>query len=175
MNDDTVEQWRDIPGFEDRYEVSDHGRVRSKNRRVLTKASARCEAHWRRYRAQLLRPAPYTPQGHLSLPLGSRTNGIPVHRLVMLAFSGPCPIGMEVLHADGDPKNNALSNLRYGTRSENNLDVTRHNRRKVTVQDIRDIRQRSAHGEKGVALAQEYGVCHSQISNIINYVHYKQL
>src|SRR5690606_11217835 len=48
-----------------------------------------------------------------------------VHRLVMEAFVGPLPEGMEVRHLDDDPDNNALSNLVYGTRSENLEDRVR--------------------------------------------------
>jgi hypothetical protein len=42
-----------------------------------------------------------------------------VHRLVLLAFVGPCPAGHEVLHLNHQPADNRLENLRYGTRSEN--------------------------------------------------------
>jgi len=51
-----------------------------------------------------------------------------VHRLVAAAFLGPCPTGMEVRHLDGDPTNNDVANLRYGTGSENCQDITRHGR-----------------------------------------------
>jgi hypothetical protein len=51
---------------------------------------------------------------------------IRVHTLVLLAFVGPCPDGMECLHGDGDPANNALSNLRWGTHKENVEDAVRH-------------------------------------------------
>jgi hypothetical protein len=49
-----------------------------------------------------------------------------VHRLVLAAFVGPCPEGMEVRHLDGNPANTRLANLRYGTHSENELDKVRH-------------------------------------------------
>lgn len=45
----------------------------------------------------------------------------PVHRLVLLAFVGPCPEGYEVHHKDGDRANNSLDNLEYVTSSENTL------------------------------------------------------
>jgi len=49
-----------------------------------------------------------------------------VHVLVLTAFVGPCPAGMETLHEDGVRANNQLSNLRWGTRSENAKDKIRH-------------------------------------------------
>lgn len=54
-----------------------------------------------------------------------------VHHLVLLAFVGPRPQGMETRHLDGDPKNNHISNLRYGTSSTNKLDMVRHGRHHV--------------------------------------------
>jgi hypothetical protein len=42
-----------------------------------------------------------------------------VHRLVLEAFVGPCPPDMECLHGDDVPDNNVLTNLRWGTKSEN--------------------------------------------------------
>ena len=49
-----------------------------------------------------------------------------VHKLVMLAFEGPRPEGQEVLHRDGNKLNNSKSNLKYGTRSENQFDSAKH-------------------------------------------------
>ena len=49
-----------------------------------------------------------------------------IHQIVLEAFCGPCPDGMEVLHGNGIRTDNRLSNLRYGTRSENNADSIRH-------------------------------------------------
>jgi hypothetical protein len=44
----------------------------------------------------------------------------------MEAFVGLRPKGLETRHLDGDPSNNQLSNLAYGTSSENHLDMVRH-------------------------------------------------
>lgn len=49
-----------------------------------------------------------------------------IHRLVANSFLGPRPAGLDTLHIDGDKTNNAVTNLRYGTRSENELDKVRH-------------------------------------------------
>ncbi len=49
-----------------------------------------------------------------------------VHRLVLEAFVGPCPKGMECCHNDGDPTNNNLSNLRWDTRKANSADRKKH-------------------------------------------------
>ena len=51
-----------------------------------------------------------------------------VHRLVLEAFVGPLPDGMVTRHLDGNPLNNHISNLQYGSQSENGLDTVRHGR-----------------------------------------------
>ena len=70
------------------------------------------------------------PGGHLTVGLRATPNGkvkrLYVHRLVLEAFVGPCPPGMECCHNDGNPANNALSNLRWDTRGANIEDAVRH-------------------------------------------------
>lgn len=52
-------------------------------------------------------------------------NGL-VHRLVLEAFVGPCPEGQEGCHNNGDVLNCRLTNLRWDTKSSNNLDRVKH-------------------------------------------------
>jgi hypothetical protein len=42
-----------------------------------------------------------------------------VHRLVLSAFVGPCPEGLEAAHRDGDPANNRAENLMWASHAEN--------------------------------------------------------
>jgi hypothetical protein len=67
-------------------------------------------------------------RGYLVFTL--RTSGVCsrkyLHRLVLESFVGPAPAGMECRHLDGNPANNRLSNLCWGTKSENALDSIRH-------------------------------------------------
>lgn len=51
-----------------------------------------------------------------------------LHRLVLEAFVGPCPRGMQACHWDGDPSNNHISNLRWDTQRGNWKDRVRHGR-----------------------------------------------
>jgi hypothetical protein len=63
-----------------------------------------------------------------------RPKSVSVHRLVLLAFVGPCPDGLEGLHWDDDPANNRLSNLRWGTPGDNQRDCIRNgNHWKVNI------------------------------------------
>ena len=158
-----AEVWRDIPGYEGKYQASDQGRIRSVDRYV------RCAhgAH-RLMRGRVLRPAASKYDPHLTVVLGHGKNGSSVHKLVASTFLGQCPSGQEVRHLDGNPQNNNVSNLAYGTRAENICDVMRIGKawQALTVDDVRDIRQRLTQGEKGADIARIYGVSQGCISSI---------
>lgn len=49
-----------------------------------------------------------------------------IHRLVLEAFRGPCPPGMEGCHNNGDTFDNRLENLRWDTRKNNHADKKKH-------------------------------------------------
>lgn len=122
----SCERWLPVVGWEDFYEVSDHGHVRSLDRTVTFVSKWGTLGH-RLYHGRLLAPA-INRDGHLRLGLCRRPRfGLFfVHRLVLLAFVGPQPVGMQGCHNDGNPQNNFLSNLRWDTCSNNNLDKQRH-------------------------------------------------
>src|SRR3970282_914182 len=103
-----TERWLPVVGYEGSYEVSDLGRVRSLDR-ILP-----CG---RRKKGIVLRPSPGANGGHLGLHLCAYSKrNARVHRLVLAAFVGPCPIGMEGCHDDGAPTNTRLRNLRWDTK-----------------------------------------------------------
>lgn len=60
----------------------------------------------------------------LSINTKPRVKGI--HQLLLETFVGPCPIGFVCRHLNGNPRDNKLNNLVWGTRSENNKDAHRH-------------------------------------------------
>lgn len=105
-----TEHWKPIFQYHDRYQISDRGGVWSetKNR-------------------------PMTPYrhavGYLAVGLwdGDHATTRYVHDLVAQAFLGDRPSpGHEVRHLDGDPLNNSVDNLAWGTRAENMRDAVRH-------------------------------------------------
>src|SRR5690606_8270706 len=66
--------------------------------------------------------------GYLSVGLnkvGAVKKRVTVHRLVATAFLGPSDLPL-VRHIDGNPKNNRVENLRFGTESENAYDRVAH-------------------------------------------------
>jgi len=86
----------------------------------------------------------------------------------MKTFIGEPPEEMEVLHKNGNPADNRLENLRYGTRTENILDVYKQGKtwRKLSVDDVQAIRFGLCCGIKGVELARMFDVSPSVISAI---------
>ena len=163
----TEEVWKDIPGYEGRYQASTQGRIRSLDRKVRVVAHG-TEAT-RAVKGRILRPGS-CKTGHVSVVLGHGANGSLVHQLIALTFLGPCPKGKEVLHNDGNPKNNKLENLRYGTRTENILDVFRIGKpwRKLTVQDVYDIREQRKLGIRVKEIAQNFNVAEGTVYNILS-------
>lgn len=159
------EIWKDIPGYEGRYQASTTGYIRSLDR-VLR--CGRGGNGLRLMKGRILRSAGQKTDPHLRVVLEHKGSGQLVHRLVALTFLGPCPAGMEVLHTDGNPLNNDISNLRYGTRRDNILDVLRIGKawRRITAEQALDIRRRLQAGERGRDIAKSLGVSDSLVSAI---------
>ena len=121
------EEWRAIPGYEGLYEVSSEGRVRSLDRVISCTRSDSAGPFGRDLQGRELKQST-DRTGRLSVNLSrnGRARKRRVHTLVAEAFVGPRPEGLEVCHGDGDPSNNRVSNLRYGTASENWADRKLH-------------------------------------------------
>lgn len=173
---ESAERWAPVPGFEGAYEVSDHGRVRSVDRVTVYQRvrRGRLAEVTRRHRGHLLSPGT-VKSGHQLVVLG-RGNSRLVHALVLMAFVGPRPPGADSLHWDGDPANNRLANLRWGTRAENVADALRHGTHRgggpsgeqspraiLTEAAVKAIR---ADARPAPILAAEYGVRPTTISKV---------
>lgn len=107
---------------------------------------------------------------------GKRTQFL-IHRLVLVLFADPCLTGMETRHLDGDPSNNNIKNLRWGTGEENCQDRCLHGtapvgerngQAKLRKKDVAEIRKRYTVGnETHRSLAREFGVSHQNINDIV--------
>ncbi|WP_343828676.1 NUMOD4 motif-containing HNH endonuclease [Brevundimonas olei] len=171
-----TEIWKAVVGREGEYEVSDLGRVRSLDRvevyQRVDQYSGRLISVTRRHAGRMLRPGRQS-SGHMSVVLG-RGNTTLVHRLVLEAFAGPCPPGLEALHRDDAPGNNTVGNLRWGTRSENLHDAVRNGKKpvgervwnaKLRDRDIPLIR-RALEDRTPEAVANDFGVSPASIRQI---------
>jgi hypothetical protein len=92
-------QWKNSP-----YEVSSTGKVRRKGEKDLRKPRDDDRKHQR-----------------VNLTWDGRREEPPLHQMVMELFGPPKPKGehIVILHKDNDGTNNSISNLKWGTRSEN--------------------------------------------------------
>lgn len=104
----------DIPGFP--------GYAASSDGNIWSRQDGPDGPSWR------LKKLSKTANGYLvtGLTVGGVTKTYLVQRLVLLAFVGPCPPGMEAAHDDGNRENNTLANLRWATPTENQGDRRRH-------------------------------------------------
>lgn len=111
MRSNHGEVWRPAPGCVG-IEVSNHGRVRNRWGRILRGSVT--EKGYHRVTVRVGGVGEYRSKR--------------VHRLVLEAFAGPCPPGMETRHLNGNPGDNRLANLEWATPAENNRDILRHGR-----------------------------------------------
>ena len=121
---------------------------------------------------------------HVHLRKNAKTYNCRVHRLVLETFVGLCPDGMECRHLNGDPADNRLENLCWGTRSENMYDKVRHGthpksslgkygekhpKSKISDQDRRlmfSVYHDGAYTQQ--ELAEHFGVCQRRVCVIVN-------
>ncbi len=99
-----------------------------------------------------------------------------IHRLVLAAFVGPCPEGMVCRHLDGNPSNNRVENLAWGTYTENEQDKHRHGtwlmgekiNAKLTEGEVLEIRRLRDEGVSFAELAERFGVSCQNVANIVH-------
>ena len=166
---------RDYPG----YRVGTDGSVWSCWRRgaypIIT-------SNWRPLKEKVLNSG-YSTVG-LKRPDGY--HWILVHRMVLEAFVGPCPTGMQCRHfPDKDRRNNNVANLSWGTHAENMDDKRTHGTTargssvgtsKLTEKDVSEIRDMYSTGRfNQTEIADQYGVTQANVSEIIGLRTWKHL
>jgi uncharacterized protein YerC len=122
------EKWKPVRGYEERYEVSNYGRVRSIARFV---PHPTMKSGYRWWPSRIMKPYParsadpLRPYQTVGLyDQQTKQNKLPIHILVLEAFRGPRPSSKHLgMHLDDDPTNNFLWNLRWGTHKENTADM----------------------------------------------------
>lgn len=177
-----TEVWKPVLGYEDLYLVSCKGRVKSTSRLV------RHRNGWMRISEKLLKPwAIKTGHLYVTLSKQGRQLGRQVHRLVLEAFVGPRPEGMQACHfPDRSPGNNRLENLMWGTSHENHEHMKTHGtsckrhsyknvprgdnhpHAKLTEEQVREIKKELKAPVRGKQrqLARKYGVTEATICDI---------
>ena len=153
------ETWNPVVGYSD-YLVSTKGEIRSlKGNKV-----------------NILKPME-SRDGYLHVFLydgSGNSDRVRIHRAVLRTFVGEPAVNQETRHLDGNPANNSLSNLKWGTRKENAADRRRHGRipqthesplAKLSPDDIPRIRKLQARLSSR-KVAWMFGVSHTIIQKI---------
>jgi hypothetical protein len=108
---------------------------------------------------------------------GKNTEQWLVHRLILLAFVGPCPEGMEARHyPNKDRKDNRLCNLSWATKEVNEADKFEHGTitagerngmASTTEQEVREIRRLADSGMSATSIATMFGRNYEHVRTII--------
>ena len=180
------EIWKGIPNFS-LYEVSDLGRVRSLSHSYKRKEWRGKTVQTVFWKGRLLKGWIKYDNGKpttslVTLRRDGKTYYCRVSRLVLFAFVGKPPLNTESCHHDGDHSNNRLTNLRWDTRKNNQLDSIRHGTKtnppvlfgenhpnsSLTDAQIREIRATKpiVRGTKA-RLARLYNVSNTSIGRIL--------
>lgn len=158
-----MEYFKDIPGYEGLYRVSQYGRVESLPRSCKEGRILKLINH---------------SNGYYSCGLTKRSiqKQYKVHRLVMMAFRGESKL--EVNHIDGNKRNNHLSNLEYCTVAQNAKHAFKlglrcnkganNSFKKLNDNDIINIRKLFIKGLKDKEIGEMYNVHLSTINLIRN-------
>jgi len=158
-----MEQWVNVVGFESIYEVSNHGNIRSVKSGQLKKITEDKK----------------TNRPFLNLWKNNKQTVVRVHKLVLEAFVGKCPEGLECCHNDGNSFNNHIDNLRWDTHKSNIHDRIKHNTSnrgercgtaKLTLEQVRAIRKDDRLQR---LIAKDFGIVESMVSRIKNGVRWQ--
>lgn len=132
-----MEQWKDISGFESRYQVSNEGRVKSVPfmQRYLLRTGAEA---FRQTKERVLAQQTIN-SGYLivHLHLNHKRTAATVHSLVAKAFAPGT--GETVNHLNGDKTDNRAANLEWASYTENHLHAVQHGLNKQAVKVVHPI------------------------------------
>lgn len=177
--DYTNEEWKDIPGYEGYYQVSNLGRVRSLDRAVRGGGRNPGTVF---LPGRILKPRKHS-RGYLRMTLSKEgiNSEFYIHRLVCTVFFGGIPKDREINHINGNKTDNRISNLEIVTRRQNthhavhvlktnNIGASggRNPAVKLKEKDVLEIRRLYATGKYTQRkLAKIYGVCFQNIHQIV--------
>lgn len=164
------EIWREVLNYDGNYVISNLGRVK----RTFDRDGNFIDRHLKLHTDE---------NGYINVVLckNSVCRRHRMHRLLMIAFKYiPNYIEMDVRHIDGNPSNNDLNNLSWGTHAENMQDKKVHgtvpcfqgSKNPAAILNeakVLEIRKKLMTGDSMKNLANEYGVSEYAIWDIAKY------
>lgn len=166
-------EWRPVVGFEGLYEVSSDGQVRGLDRFRLGRWGNQVPV------PGVLKKSRINRYGYVEYRLGAGSAKKVVktaHTLVLEAFVGPRPEGMQCNHKNTDRADNRVENLEWVTASENclhrqacgtGLKGERTAKAKLTEADVQEVRRLRAEGWSQQRIADKFGVAQPSISSLL--------
>lgn len=176
-NNQDVEVWKDVVGYEGRYQVSNFGRVKSLDMILLHNYGGT-----QKRGGKILTLYSNKRNGYVYVCLclseqKRRERQVRVAGMVLEAFVGIRPEGMQTCHNDGDKQNNKLENLRWDTAKNNQKDRIKHGTdcrgennsiSKLTNKEVIEIRQMYATGKhRQSELARMFGITPTLVCSIV--------
>lgn len=166
-----IEVWKNIKGFEKQYEVSNHGRVRAKEKVTFN-------GRWYCTRKQkMMRPTKPNKFGYIMINLckdGKKKHCL-LHRLIAVAFIKNPKNKETINHINGIKSDNRIENLEWATRSEQNIHASKlglkrfngedHSQHKLTDIQVKTIRGMAMNG--GKPKGSDFGVTNATISDVL--------
>ena len=171
------DRWKDIYGFEGRYQVDSFGNVRSLDADIIKKNGIQM-----RVKGRTITPCD-NGNGYKVVYLSCRNRRTPkyIHRLVLEAFSPVSDMNvLEGNHINGDKADNKLENLEWATSSQNKLHAYKtklrptgetHPQAKLSDADVAYIRANYTPHHPTLnttALSERFGISKAQVHMIAN-------
>ena len=140
-----MEVWKDIEGFENKYQVSNKGNVKSLNYNNTGKEG-------------FLKPK-INRYGYREVKLSknNKTKNYLVSTLVGRAFLGYCPPDMEIMHI-GSSQDDSVNSLRYAYRSQILHEMYKRGKRKVGKPSNATISYKGVAYKDLSKIAKDYGI-----------------
>ncbi|WP_455923273.1 NUMOD4 domain-containing protein [Pseudomonas putida] len=168
------EIWKQVLGYEDYYEVSNLGRVRSLDRHTTD----RIGRPFVRYGKILFLNTEHNGYRSVRLCVETKHRTFKVHRLVAFAFLPSPDEGDQINHINGVKDDNRPENLEWVTAAGNaqhafanglgrDSQGAANTRAVLTEDDVRTIRLLSADGQTTASIARHYQVSETAIRSII--------
>lgn len=174
-----IEEWKPCPEYENVYEISNLGRLKSKPVFVQNDSIFGDEGGYIKHIK--LKNQTINRYGYMTSKLcfNGKCRRLTIHRLVAKAFIPNPKKYSQVNHIDGNKKNNVISNLEWVSPSQNtkhawdtglinadHMKGSNHHNSKVTEEIVKDIRANKILKRKD--LAEKYNISVYTVNDIIN-------